>query len=45
MYKMVDIGKETYKNNDIDVTVDGIRMLWLNEKQIDEKLNHKDYHS
>ena len=31
MYKIVDIGKETYENNDIEVIVDGIGMLWLNE--------------
>ena len=38
---MVDIGKETYKNNDIKVIVDGIGTLWLNEKHIEEKLGHK----
>ena len=31
MYKIVDIGKETSENNDIEVIVDGIGMLWLNE--------------
>ena len=41
MYKIVDIGKETYENNDIEVIVDGIGMLWLNEKHIEEKLGHK----
>ena len=34
---MVDIGKETYENNDIEVIVDGIDTLWLNEKHIVEK--------
>ena len=38
---MIDIGKETYENNDIEVIVDGIGMLWLNEKHIEEKLGHK----
>ena len=41
MYKMVDIGKETYENNNIEATVDGIGTLWLNEKDIEEKLGHK----
>ena len=38
---MVDIGKETYENNDIEVIVDGIGTLWLNEKHIEETLGHK----
>ena len=37
---MVDIGKETYKNNNIEATVDGIGRLWLNEKYIEERLVH-----
>ena len=41
MYKMVDISKKTLENNDIEVIVDGIAMLWLNEKHIEEKLGHK----
>ena len=41
MYKMVDIGKETYENNHIEVIVDSIGTLWLNEKHIEEKLGHK----
>ena len=41
MYKMVDIGKETCENNDIEVIVDGFGTLWLNEKHIEEKLGHK----
>ena len=31
MYEMIDIGKETYENNDIEIIVDGIGTLWLNE--------------
>ena len=38
---MVDISKKTYKNNDIEVTVDGISTLWLNEKHVAGKLGHK----
>ena len=41
MYKMVDIGKETYKNNDTEAIVDGIVTLRLNDKHIEEKLGHK----
>ena len=40
-YKMVDISKKSYENNDIEVIVDGIGMLWLNEKHIEQKLGHK----
>ena len=42
MYKMVDISKGTYENNDIEVIVHSIGMLWLNEKHIEEKLGLKD---
>ena len=41
MFKMVDISKKIYENNDIEVIVDGIGTLWLNEKHIEEKLGHK----
>ena len=41
MYKMFNIGKETYENNDIETIVDSIGKLWLNEKHIEEKLGHK----
>ena len=41
MYKIVDVGKETYENNDIEVRVDGLGTLWLNEKHAEEKLSHK----
>ena len=37
---MVDITKETLENNDI-VIVDSVNALWLNEKNIEEKLGHK----
>ena len=41
MYKMFDIGKETYKNNNIEVIVDASGALWLNENHVEEKLGHK----
>ena len=41
MYKMFNINKETYKNNGIEAIVDDKGMLWLNEKNIEEKLGHK----
>ena len=31
MYKMVNITKETLENNDIEVIVDSVNVLWLNE--------------
>ena len=31
MYKMVNITKETFKNNDIEVIVDSVDTLWLNK--------------
>ena len=41
MYKMVNINKDTSKNNDIETRVDSIGKLWVNEKNIEEKLGHK----
>ena len=41
MYKMVNINKDTSKNNDIETIEDSIGKLWLNEKNIEEKLGHK----
>ena len=40
-YKMVEISKKTYENSDIEVIVQGIGALWLNEKDIEQKLGHK----
>ena len=40
---MVNITKETYENNDIETIVDSIGKLWLNEKNVEEKLGHKIY--
>ena len=42
MYKMVNITKETLENNDIEVIVDSVNVLWLNERHIEEKLGYKD---
>ena len=41
MYKMVDITKEAFENNDIEVIIDGANTLWLNERHIEKKLSHK----
>ena len=35
------ITKETLENNGIEVIVDSVNALWLNEKNIEEKLGHK----
>ena len=41
MHKMVDITKETLENNDIEVIIDGVNTLWLNKRDIEEQLGHK----
>ena len=41
MQKWLILKKTTYENNDIEVIVAGIGMLWLYEKHIEEKLGHK----
>ena len=38
---MFNTTKETLENNDIKVIVDSINALWLNEKNIEQKLYHK----
>ena len=38
---MVNITKKTLENNDIEVIVDTVNALWLNEKNTEEKLGHK----
>ena len=38
---MFNITKETRENNGIEVIVDSVNALWLNEKNIEEKLGHK----
>ena len=41
MYKMFNINKETYENNNTETIIDGIGMWWLNEKHIERMLVHK----
>ena len=41
VYKMFNITKETLENNGIEVIVDSVNALWLNEKNIGEKIGHK----
>ena len=38
---MVDFSKKRYENNDIEVIVRSTGTLWLNEKQVEQKLGHK----
>ena len=39
---MVNITKETYENNGIEVIIDKFDILWLDEKHVEEQLEHKD---
>ena len=39
---MVNITKRTLENNGKEVIEDSVNALWLNEKNIEEKLGHKD---
>ena len=38
---MADISRKLYEKNDIETTVDNDRILWLNEKYIQQELGHK----
>ena len=38
---MFNITKEKLENNDTEVIIDSVNALWLNEKNIEEKLGHK----
>ena len=38
---VLKITKETLENNGIEVIADSVNTLWLNEKNIEEKLGHK----
>ena len=38
---MVDISKKTHERNGIEIIVDHDRILWLNEKHMEEGLSHK----
>ena len=41
IYKMINITEKTVENNGIRVIVDSVNTLWPNEKNIEEKLDHK----
>ena len=38
---MINIAKTTLENDGIEVIVDSVNTLWINEKNIEEKLGHK----
>ena len=38
---MVNINKETYENNGIEVITDKFGKLWLNERHVQQQLGHK----
>ena len=38
---MVNITKEMYENNGIEVITDNLNTLWLNEKHVEQQLAHK----
>ena len=38
---MVDINRKTYKRNGVETIVDSNGILWVNEKHIEEGLDHK----
>ena len=38
---MVDISRKTYGRNGIETIVDNDGILWLNEKYIEDRLDHK----
>ena len=38
---MVNITKETYENNGIEVITDNLNTLWLNEWHVKKQLGHK----
>ena len=43
MYKMVNITKKTYENNEIDVITDKFGKLWVNERHVQKQLGLKIY--
>ena len=38
---MINITQKTFENNGIEVIVDSVNALWLNEKNIEKKLGHR----
>ena len=41
IYKMFNITKEMYENNNIEVITDNLNTLWLNERHVQQQLGHK----
>ena len=41
MYKMVNITKKTYENNEIEVITDKFGKLWVNERHVQKQLGLK----
>ena len=41
MYKMIDITKEAFENNDIEVIIDGVDTSWSNDRHIEKLFSHK----
>ena len=41
IYRTVNITKETYENNNIEIIIDEFDKLWLNEKHVEQQLGHK----
>ena len=41
IYKTVNITKETYENNGIEVITDNLNTLWLNKRHGQKQLGHK----
>ena len=41
MYKMVNITKKTYENNEIEVITDRFSKLWVNERHVQKQLGLK----
>ena len=35
---MVDVTKEAFENNNIEVTMDGVNTLWLSERHIEKTM-------
>ena len=41
MYKVVNITKETYENNGIEVIINKFGEWWLNKRHVQQQLGHK----
>ena len=42
---MVNIKRETYENNGIEVITDELGELWLNERHVQQQLGYKHLHA